>query len=708
MHQAQYPYDLLKRHGIDPVSSAKSVQDLGPFPSEQVETEAWRFLRNLRTRLKADFFLYQIEDQSRFAGFRSYLDGQKRCLDLNEIQKRLGEDTLIVLLLMERRREAQELLESQQRKQPSDGRIAHKLALLSYATAQHSEESKDYERATESWQTAIANWVRTLADDAYWELWCGRRQAYYGDRPVDYLSVELKNAVRADLQQHLMAEFTDYADRYAQENNPVRAEAHRDLTILCTIEQQGAKALKEAGGVESADGQQLSCGALLLQKLGLELWLGALVAQSQIELESYRAMDLAKSLLQDSEPAVSGEVIERLCFFFSELAPAAALLNLNLPEDAASKLPSLTPKLEEFDRQNPAYSGLENKLQQFLKDSAELAIDAQIAIVRKPLGAQPPDLPAVKSVWREAIARGRAAGIAATAVKAVSDQAIGRAQTLSNDDQRGKIERLNEAIEVLEVAANVLPENGADEVISVLVDMLSSRGRRRARFYDNERAVADLDIAFRKQPHRVDVRNYLCNALIGYAQECAEDNKGEAITKLERARNLAKVGLLELERSEAPDQAMAEELNKSIQEAQSELDMLLGNVPVKDDSDDAFKTLQKAIEDARGKAVSEGEQVDVADLFQRAEDKRNARDYSGAIDELEQVLKLIPDHTGAKSLIAHIYGKWAERHLRKAEIVEAKEKIKLGLQYSADHPLILLVQEQVIYTEQMLGAETEQ
>ncbi|MEW6733849.1 MAG: hypothetical protein AB1489_21160 [Acidobacteriota bacterium] len=704
MSEILYPYDLLSKYGVSPSSTAKAVQDLEFVPSTREESEAWRVLCKLPSRLKVDFFLYQGESRDKLSDFQRYLNTIQHYPSVAEVYRLLDVDAPIILLLMGQRCEAEKMLKQWQKQHPDDGRITHQLALLYYVKAQHYEEMRKYDEANEAWRLTIANWTRTLADDLYWETWCLKRQLCYGNRSVDYLSDSLKADVRSDLQQYLAREFSDYADRYLREDNLSRAEVHRDLEICYTIERQSAKALKAAGGLSINGNEKLICGVLLLGELGLESRLSELVAETQRQLDDYKAMDPFKALEPGKEPKVSSELIKQLRLYFSQLATAAVLINLDRLEQAMLMLPSVPKTPEDFDGQSPAYCYLEEKAQQFCQDLAELAIHAQIAIARHAITSPTANLSTAMMAWREAIKWGQKGGIERKATVAISDLAIGRVQALQAETTRNELERLDEAIVLLEAAETILCDVDKGEIVSSLVDALTSRGQWRLNSEDYRGAVEDLKRAFDLYPNHVNVRNELCQALINYADNRIEANQeAMARTLLERARNLAKVGL-----RQHPD---SESLKISLQSAQSELDVLEGKVL----KDDGWAALEKALAVTNLTGYAERQTNNaVGEAIQLAESKEEAGNYLEAIADLERALQLVADYNLAQTILTHICLKWAEKHFKRMistgareDLKEAKEIMELGLRYSPDHSRLRLIQKQILLTEELLGGEAK-
>ena len=696
MTETLYPYDVLSEYGIHPGSSDQDMADVGYLPRDV--SEVWRAMRNPRFRMKADFFLYQVADGRRLREFQNYLAELESCPDKVEIQRRLQDDASLIPLLLNERAEARLLLEERQKADPANTRCAHHLALLSYADAQHYEEEGDEPRALEAWLLTIPNWIGVLSDNRYWESWRRQRQECYGNRAVDYVGSEITEAVRSELEQHLATLFFEYADRYARELKTSRAQTHQDLSIRFTIERQGAEALRAAGGVNLNNGQTLACGPMMLRRLDLCGPFTALVASLQSERDEFSAMGMVEYLMTDRMPRASIEVITRLRLYFSELAPAAALLSLNRPEQAIETMRALEQIPSDFSEKNPAYLMLNNGPEQWRKDAADLMIQAQLALSRRHITSTPPEFDAAAAIWREALREGRQAGAESMAAKAISDMAMARVQALRHDSSRNRMERLHEEVGVLKAAAAALrySDGAVAESTRAVNTLLAERLARRGEEWSNslpadyQAAVDDLRHAFDLEPERADIRNEYCTMLIYRAEEHAEEGeKPESKRLLGRAVRLAESGL----RIHSDN----EELKETLRSATDFLKQLEGRTDTvstsASKSDDPFLLLQEAIHRAN---VSSEAVSSFADLMSRAEQDRLSGSYAAAVECLEQVLMLNSSHDMARRHLAHTYWEWASDLMDDGSFTEAEEIISVALRRTPGHSSLVKMRERII------------
>lgn len=694
MPQRLYPYDVLSAHGIHPNSSVMQVQGFAPL--ERKESEAWRVLRDLRSRLKADFFLYQVQDEERLAKFQEYLGSTRAAPSVGEIRHRLREDAPIVLLLIGKREDALKILE-QQLEDGADGCTAHWLALSSYAEAQHYEDEGDYAKATQAWHRAIAHWVRTLIDDDFWDAWCATRQKHYGTRDVDYLGNDLKKEVHKNLRAHLAEEFTFYADYYEREGKQERAQTHRDLKILYEIEWQGAAMLKASGGLKLDNQQSISCGPLLLRRCGLERQLSRHLAVLEDDLKRYLALPDYVAYKAEAEPKVSGEEIKQIRYYFSQLATTAALLNQDMPEEALSHLPPATPSAD-LGQNNPAYLylGDEEGIKQFRKDVSVLAIEVYVAISRLHITSMP-DLQAAAEAWREALRRARAARMESEVAKTISDLVIGRTHALKKEGRDNLFEALNEAVPLLETAYSILRDTDEGEIARELADALRCRGTWHLEWNDFKSAVDDLKRAFDLNPNHLVTRDDFCAGLITYADHLAEEGgKDEALALLSRAENLIDAGLRVHPESEA--------LKNTLRFMQQVSDTING----KDRGEEAWTNLDQALQDFRKIFCNSQDKLagnEAQEWIRSAEDKIEQFNYEGAISDYSKLLDDDSYRAKANKKISWLYGEWAMRLLTIGSVEEAVEKVKLGLEFADDPSDLRKLQEQIDIAKELLKDE---
>ena len=707
MAEATYPYDVLAKYGIRPDSPVETVQieEKDNFkPGIREEIESWRVLRSLSSRLKVDFFLYWGPDKNQLVELQDYLESARELPSAADIRNLLGENAPVILILAGHRDEARHLCEELLSKNPTNSRISHYLALLFYSEAKHYEESADYDRANDLWKQTIAHWTRVLADDSYWNAWCCWRQSVYGKRHADYLSDPIKAAVRLELQQYLTNEFSFYADSYWSQDNQTRTNQHRSLEICYICERHGSAALGAAGGLRLKDNQTLVCGRLLLRQLGLQHLLSELVAEVQNRLDAYQKLDTFKALESES-PSISSEVCDLLRFYFSDLAESAALVSIDKSKEAIDELSSIPVAIEDFEQRNPSYACLILAIQRYRRDIADLTIRAQMSISRRQVVLAPPNLSAIKSIWRDVINEGCAASIEGMAAKAISDLVLARIDYLKDDQSRPEIERQNEAVAILEIASAV-SDIVHKSIVSALVEALSYRGW--ARFNndtDYPGAVSDLRRAFELYPNHPRMREEFCQMLINYADHRIEANqKAMATSMLEQAKRVAEQGL-----QTYPDN---ESLKMIVQNAERDLDILNGKVIRDEETEVLGKALEKLKKQNGAGNGTPGQSA--GRHLQQAMSEIDKEHYFAAIRYLRLALDSDPNHAITKSLLVDACWKSAIQSFDEAAedgeptaIMQTKETVQLGLTYNAGHSGLLVLQKQIELVEKLLGDLSE-
>lgn len=664
MSSTLYPYDVLAKHRIHPHSSVSSIQDF--IPTEREESEAWQLLREMRTRLRADFFLYHTRDEDRLARFQEQLNRMTTVPHASLVQSQLADDAPVVMLLAGERQAAKTIWEELLQKEPDNIRTVHRLALLSYAEAQQYEEERQWQQAVTAWQDTILHWVRTLADDNYWSDWYNERRRCYQDRSQQFLKIGFKTAVRNDLHKHLMTVLIELVDRYAQGGTREQSEAYANLLALYSAERSGANALKAAGGIRLSKGYSLVCGPLLLKKLRLTHKLPQLIDELQEDLRRYQALPATRALDEGLEPKVSSATINLLRIFFSSLATVAAKLDLNRPNEAQEALAVINAKRAVSPVLDELYAGIKGGSALYDRDVAELVIQSHITLARQYLTSVPPNLNATESAWRDVMKSATQSDLRKSAAQAICDLALGRADALETEIERDLTERLNESIEILERARSVLRGLNSDEVSVTLAEKLSLRGKQHELEDDCETAVDDLRRAFDLAPDDVYIRDQYCFYLVRQALErVANDLESEALTILERAKNLAEQGLLDY-----PDD---EDLKRTLGSIQVELHLLLeGN-----SEGTAWDALDQALQRVKPPSAD----YTLREKVKEAEDKRENGDYIGATHLIEQVLAQTTDYAWAKAEAVETYAQWGLELLEAGNIEEAARKAQLGAQY---------------------------
>jgi tetratricopeptide (TPR) repeat protein len=111
-------------------------------------------------------------------------------------------------LLSSRREEMIRSLEETLRRDPLNGVAAHSLGLAAYYAASVLHGTGRWKEAHAYWRTAIATWVTTLNNDAFWEEWQWRRHDQY---QTDTAGEDILT-LRQLLEEHLAERFLKVHD----------------------------------------------------------------------------------------------------------------------------------------------------------------------------------------------------------------------------------------------------------------------------------------------------------------------------------------------------------------------------------------------------------------------------------------------------------------------------------------------------------------
>jgi hypothetical protein len=682
MLYSRYPYEALSKHGIHPRASAKEIQDF--IPTQREESEAWQVLRDMRSRLKIDFFLYQTADEEQLAGFQEQLHQSMLVPQHSLLLKQLKEDAPMILLLSGRREEAKRIMEDRIAINPADVRAAHRLALLYYTEAKQSAESEHDDLSTAAWQQTIAYWVRTLVDDEYWNEWCDDRRRYYQERASRSIKIGFKTAARNDLHKFLLTEILELVDSFVRTEKLGQADAFAELLSLYEAERSGAEALKDAGGIVTDNGQLVTCGPLLLKKLGLSHELNKLIGMRHDELYNYERLPAAKALIERLEPPVSSTILRQLRLYFSNLLPVVAQLNLNKPEEALKILTAMSTS--ESSVADELYLAIKDGATLYRKDIAELAIEAHLSIALRHLTSVPPNLKAAETAWRDMMKRTVEFSLRRQATQAICDQALGRVQALQEDRTRDTMDQLTEAIEILERANSVLRGSNNEEVTAMLAEKLSLRGAQYFIQDEDEQAADDLRRAFDLKPKDAYIRDQYSYYLLNFAKQKVNSNRDEALTLMEQAKRLVDQGLVDY-----PDD---EDLLYTRQLVQNEMYILLHD----GSSDYAWAEVDQILQQFR--QPSEGHAY--RERVKKAEEKRESGDYQEAAKIIEQVLSQKPDYAWARAEALEIYVAWGFDLLEEGIIEEAQSKASHATRYGIQSLRLEELQEQIEQTRALL------
>ncbi len=572
------PYAELKAAGIHAGSPAETVTE-GSFvlmekgsltPEARL---AWDRLRTPERRLRVDALLYPLADAAGLAHALEQLAAGPPGDLLAALCAALPADSPLFLLLAGRRPEANAGWDEVLAEDPSRAAAAHGLALSHFYRARELEAHGAYEQAESAWRLAIAHWAMVLTDDAHWDGWRRERAAHYS-QPVTAADAA---RLRSELGQELLDHLTDRADRAAAEGHSEREQRYRELVLALELELEGARLLKEVGGlrVGEGSGSRLACGLLYLGHRRLGALLGHQVAELETaagdapeQEDMLTALDVVLEAGHQAEeaPGVAAGTLFRLRCAFSELGSALLLLDRHQPEQAMAALPPLyRQRLADLAEEcpgsagaaavsaehlracaaclacagaNPAYLCLPHRPARRLQDAVELATRAHLAMAQTALTVGGGDLAPAFQRWHEAVEVSRNSGTQVRTKRAIVRVVLGRAQALAQERGARRGERLTAAIDLVERARGLIGGADQGQLAALAAKLLTDRGvwyGYGCHEYENpdyERAAEDLRRALALTPDSLHARDNLSRALIFQAANLQGERGGRSPLRL--------------------------------------------------------------------------------------------------------------------------------------------------------------------------------
>jgi tetratricopeptide (TPR) repeat protein len=429
------------------------------------------------------------------------------------------------------------------------------------------------------------------------------------------------------------------------------------------------------------------CGPYLLEKLRFKSQLYQLVADLQDQLTRYDELPATTALVERLEPPVGSPTVRRLRLYFSSLRDVISLLILQRPTEALEILTS-SGVLDGAPVKDPLYLAIRGGAALFRRDVAELEIETQVALALQFLAHVPPDLQRAEAAWRKIMRRANESNQRRTAAEAICKQAIGRVVALDRDIARDNLQRLTEAVEILDRANSVLRGMKSDELAVLLIEKLAERGKDHFLANQVEKSLADCRRAFDLAPDDAFIREQYAFYLLSFARDKAKSGLAdEALTMLEQAKRLVDQGLMDY-----PDD---ENLKETGDDINTELKLLRND----GSSDVAWAELDQALRQLQ----QPSENSFVRDQMTKAEDLKEQGDYAGAATAVEEVLKQKPGYAWAKAEAVEIYVGWGAELLADGEFEQAKEKVKFAAQQGIQTMRLTQLEEEIARTRAMLN-----
>lgn len=233
----------------------------------------------------------------------------------------------ISYLKANRRKEAAEIWEEEQKKDPTNYSVTHSLALLYYWWGIEEEKEnvtkKDTAFLDSLWLKAIANLVMLKNGDDFWKGWKEERVRLCS-KEGDILQIKDEDVdkLRDNLHERLEKEFYDYADRYRQKREAERYERYQTALALELKSASYYKKVVELIKDRVNDPIPPTCGVMMFKHLG-------------ILSDVNRLVDRASKIYSGNEK------IEGLKLYLSPLGPVHILIEKKKLKEAIREIGEL-------------------------------------------------------------------------------------------------------------------------------------------------------------------------------------------------------------------------------------------------------------------------------------------------------------------------------------------------------------------------------
>jgi TolA-binding protein len=450
------PYVVLKLSPADDIQKIEQASfdiQAKPRGMQNEERNAWDALRLPERHLLVDFGTYQVADHNRarrlveelvavdsplFTPPPSAQGGQtepdRTESDVaQQIAERLGDDGPVFLCFMKLHDAAVERLERAARAAPENPRLLHHLGLVA-ASKIYSARQKGAD-LTGFWERLIYAWGAIFADEKdkrFWHQWWSDRQRVY---PVTRAQISRAH---------------ERIQRFWLDEVRAKEPAENRYDLLLQTEIDAALAVEQGSGIPLGGGRRIVVGptgatALLLQD-AVAAW-----------IETFHPDCTAEDGWQ-----------RQVYLYFSDLAPAVTLIKLERYQDAINEIEALN-----FGKPNPTFAKTSTPISRFFDEAKELEAQARRLLVINLLNKNPPAIEPAIAGWRSALAAAQQPGTDAELSAELERHVVARANQLKSDeDAVDKLERLNNAVDLLEAVrdSGLGGEPSTDALVDALVD----------------------------------------------------------------------------------------------------------------------------------------------------------------------------------------------------------------------------------------------
>ena len=424
-------------------------------------------------------------------------------------------------------------LEQEQRKTPTDIRLAHDIGLAHYWPATSSEDVKV---CVQHWQYVIANWAVVLHNEFFWQGWTNERSQAYKQA----ITNEQQEKSKAELEKRLFVDLDEFNSQHPQ--------IKRSLKLIYALEAKSIYFLRKTQGFQSMGplGENLYCGPLMLRQLELQSAAhnffreGRFGSQreKQVSLHFILSYIAGYTAKQDFSPDLN--FVLRLCY--SSLGLAWVCMEQGNPQAALEFLaeqhcPNCHPEFgtsggfgslercredcSRFARENPSYVHIQNGQDIFVKDAAELNARAHLLRAEQCLGT------GISSVFLSHLRQALKAAQKLEMQESLREQ-IG--QLLLFWAQEPEQDRRWDDVIALMKDAGEFEASGIWR--SKLAHAYDQRGVERFKAGELEEGCADLRQAYALTPHVERIKNSLLSALREYEYTARREKNDSLGAKL--------------------------------------------------------------------------------------------------------------------------------------------------------------------------------
>ncbi|MCK4308315.1 hypothetical protein KAW50_08830, partial [candidate division WOR-3 bacterium] len=396
--------------------------------------------------------------------------------------------------------EAAEIWEEEQRKDPTNYRVTHSLALLYYWWAKKEEE----ENVTKSdsafldslWMKVISNWVMLKYSEDFWKEWKEERERLCS-KEGDPLQIKEKDIdeLPDKLPDRLDKEFFNYSDQYRQKGMEKEAEIYERYQTALALEQKSASYYKKVTVIiKERINETLPpiCGVAMLNHLGI---------LSDVD----RLVERASKIYPEHENIVG------LKTYLTPLGPIHILIEKKKLKAAIREIETLPETMRSSKEGKNVHA------------TAYLKLGEEVLALSN-------DINEALNCWEKGLKYATDHSIAGMLDKAVSDACIEQAKRLNNQ------KKFNKAIEILERGERLVTDRSNRETLREhLAISYCDRGEKYLSEDNLSKAKKDLEKALEYNRNYRRAKDDLSTVYNNQGVKLLETDLDRGIEKLEKA-----------------------------------------------------------------------------------------------------------------------------------------------------------------------------